>query len=337
MKKFAITLALVPLLVGVLEADDDYTNFIRQVQFPSGFQRDVWVTSDGQRFSELPIDPGGARFELWTLKADGSAEYLLDNKYVGAYVPIASVAISTGDPYTVIRRTRADQPIDVEITVSGLLSDPSMPEASRKVRFMRHVQSYGTGDGSNIDRDQAALHTQNFLESNGTYTLNYTLSEIPGGDRSKLRGEERFSVFSLDDYQAPAQQLASKFVQVWPVADGSISGLESGDQLRFSEPKITLTMKDLYPDSRTYAQIYAGPPVLGTDGTVIPGSALIIYDVTPHDRTLVVEDWAKIIDESGEYTIELLTATPFGIDRLDYVTFNINRDIEVNGSVTTVE
>jgi hypothetical protein len=116
-----------------------------------------------------------------------------------------------------------------------------------------------------------------------------------------------------------------------------ISGIADGESLRFNTPALTLTMNDLYPDSQTYAQIYKGSPALGTVGTVISGSALNYYDAVPHDRILVIENWADSVEESGDYTIELLTETPFGTDRLDYVTFSINRDIEVNGTVTTVE
>ncbi len=340
MKPFAIILATGALLAGSASGNDAsqyYTNFIRQVQFPSGFERDVSVDSSGQQFSELPIDPGGARFELWTVKSDASQSWLLDSKYVGAFVPVATVAFTTADPYSVVPRTRADQPIQVTVTVDGLYADPSAPEAARKARFLRHVQSYGAGDGANIDRTQATLHTQSIFDSNGTYNLTYTLTDIPGGNRAKVRGEERFSIFTLDDYQAPSSQVASKHIQVWPVADGSLSGIDDGADLRFSTPSLTLTLHDLYPDSRTYAQIYPGQPALGTDGTVIPGTGYIVYDVKPHDKTMVIDDWDNVIEESGEYTIELLTATPFGIDRLDYVTFHINRDIQVNGSVTTVE
>jgi hypothetical protein len=33
----------------------------------------------------------------------------------------------------------------------------------------------------------------------------------------------------------------------------------------------------------------------------------------------------------------LLTTTPFGTDRLGWVTFNVDRTISVNGTVTTIE
>ncbi|MEP4078707.1 hypothetical protein [Haloferula sp.] len=325
------------------QAADFYTNFVRQVQLEPGVPQVTWdvsVLPEGEQLSPLAINPGGARFELWTVKSDPLTVYLLDSKYVGAYVPIANAVIRTEDPYTYtgIPRTRADRHFVVDIQVEGLLSAATDPDASKSVNLLRHVQSYGDGgNGVNIDRSQASLLSQSSLVNNAIHRMTIGVTSIPGADRSKVRGEEKFSVFSIDDYQAPASQLASMSVQIWPVADGGITGIEDNESLRFQSPSITLTMNDLYPDSRTYAQIYDGPPVLGTVGTVIPGSALIFYDAVPHDRTLVIDDWGEIVEDSGQYTIELLTATPFGTDRLDYVTFTINRDIEVNGTVTTVE
>lgn len=325
--------------------DGTFTNFIRQTQLPSVVEWDasVSVASNGSRQSPLPIDPGGARFELWTVREDPLTSYLLDSKYVGAYVPIAELTISTGDPYAAIARTRADQPFTVEIEISGLSNDPSERDAARMVQLLRHVQSYGAnGDGVNLDRTQATLESQAMLTANGSRTLNYTLTAVPGTNLAKRRGEERFSVFSLEDsvgttYYVPASQLSAQFVQIWPVADGSISGIEEGDVMRFNTPTITITLNDLYPESGTYAHVYQGPPALGTEGRLIDGSAIVLSDTVPQDRVMVLSEWDKAIDASGEWTMELLTETPFGIDRLDYVTFTINRDISVNGAVTTVE
>ncbi|MEM7014978.1 MAG: hypothetical protein AAF585_26255, partial [Verrucomicrobiota bacterium] len=86
----------------------DFTNFIRQVQMPTGVEWDATVENSGERLSLLPINPGGARFELWTVKSSPLTSYLLDTKYVGAYVPIAQVEIISEDPYELVPRTRAD-------------------------------------------------------------------------------------------------------------------------------------------------------------------------------------------------------------------------------------
>jgi hypothetical protein len=329
------------VLAGALRAQSsaslNWTNFIWQVQTVSGAKWQVPVAQAGQQLSPLPIDPGGARFELWTIKNSDLSDYLLDQKYVGTYVPQAHVTIFSEDPYVTRVRTRADRPFSVRIALDGLLSDPSAPPAARMVKLTHHVQSYGTGDGLGVNPDDATLLTESYLSVNGTVNLNYTVNAVPGADRSKVRGEERFTINSLPDYQAPESQIAAGEIQIWPVADGSIAGVEQGDDLRFSTPTVTLEAHDLYPDSRTYAQLYPGNAVLGTVGNVIEGSVIIIKGAVPVDRTLTLKDWDRVIDESGVWTMEFLTQTPFGIDRLDYVTFNINRNIKVIGGVNTME
>ncbi|MGD7651969.1 MAG: hypothetical protein ACQCXQ_02055 [Verrucomicrobiales bacterium] len=323
------------------QAGDDYTNFLRQVQLPTNVIWDVSVAEEGESQSGLAIDPGGARFELWTVKADPLTVYLLDSKYVGTYVPMASVSITTEDENTfnAIPRTRADRPFIVNVSVEGMVEPgEDVQEAATMVKLLRHVQSYGTdGSGVGIDRDQATLLDQRYLTENATYQLSYEVTAIPGSDRTKVRGEERFSVYSLEDYQANESQLASMFVQIWPVADGEIAGIESGEEFTFKVPEITLTLNDLYPDSQTYAQVYKGQEALGTEGKVIAGSFLSVYDSVPNDRVLVIDDWDSAITEDGVWTMELLTSTPFGIDRLDFVTFEVDRTIEMKGSFTTIE
>jgi len=317
-----------------------FTNFVRQVQLPTGVLWDVSVAPAGEALSPLAIDPGGARFELWTVQSDPLTVYLLDTRYVGTYVPMANVIIRTEDPYTytAIPRTRADRPFQVDIEVSGLRSEAEAPVASKSVKLLRHVQSYGVdGTGTDIDRTQAILYDQKSLVNNAIHRLSYTITSVPSSDLSKVRGEERFSVFSLADYQAPESQLASMFVQIWPVADGTISGISDNEQIRFKAPQLTISLNDLYPDSRTYAQVYKGNVQSGVEGTVVPGSALIIYDAVPHSRELSLDNWDAVIDSDGRWTIELLTVTPFGIDRLDHVSFDVDRTIEMNGTFTTIE
>lgn len=325
---------------GAQNTAEGYTNFIRQVQLPyepDRVTRDVYVDSSGEQLSPLEINPGGARFELHTVKAEPLTSYLLDTKYVGTYIPIGSVTIRSEDPYTQIPRTRADRPFYVDITIDGLRSGADDPEPSKKVKLLRHVQSYGTGDGTNIDRSQATLHTQSFLTANGDSTLTYAVSSIPSADLTKIRGEERFSVFSIADYQAPSSQLASMFVQVWPVADGTIAGITSGETINFSAPTITLSINDIYPDAQVYAQVYPGNHSPGTTGSILPGSAVIIKETVPQNRITTVSQWDHVITGDGTWTMELLTSTPFGIDLLDYVTFKVDRTITVNGTVTTIE
>ena len=355
MKKFILqTAAILSATLAVASATETtYTNFIRQIQLPTGVQYDASVAASGEQLSPLEINPGGARFELWTVKSSPLTNYLLDTRYVGAYVPIAQVVIDCEDTYgkdltntgpvpcnipAMIRRTRADRPFSVYITTSGLLSGATDPAASKSVKLLRHVQSYGlAGTGVILDRTQATFLSQASINANGVQTLTYTLNSIPGSDRTKVSGEERFSVFSLADYQAPESQLASQFIQVWPVADGAISGITQNQSIRFSMPQVTLTLNDLYPDSRTYAQVYRGEPQLDTTGTIVPGSHQIINDSVPQSRVLTLMNYDDTFDSDGRWTMEILTVTPFGVDRLAHVSFTLDRTIQLNGSFNTIE
>ena len=181
-KFFFIALAAATF-APALKSADDYTFFIRQLQMPDEAEWDMSVEQKGQAQSALAINPNGARFELVDRKS-GSAltSYLLDTTYVNSYIPVAQIDIITEDPYDTIRRTRADRPFSVEITVSGMSSDPDAEEAAKSVKLLHHVQSYGAGGtGKNLDRGQATLLSQGSLTSNGTHTLAYDVNAVPGG------------------------------------------------------------------------------------------------------------------------------------------------------------
>jgi hypothetical protein len=332
-----IATALMSLL-ATAQNGTTYVNFIRQVQFPSGVQWDATIAASGEQLSNLAIDPGGARFELWTVQSAPLVSYILDSRYVGTYIPMAEVTLRSEDGSSTIPRTRADRPFYVDVTVDGLHDGESEPEASKKVRFLRHVQSYGAnGTGIGIDRTQATLVSQSFINKNGSTTLTYLINAVPSANRAKVRGEERFSIFSIEDYQAPASQLASRFIQIWPVADGTITGIVNDQFIRYSLPQLTLTLNDLYPNSTTYAQVYKGNPSLGTNGTIVPGSALVIQESVPQNRVLTLKNYESIFDSDGRWTMEIVTKTPFGTDRLAYVSFDIDRTMKLNTNMSTIE
>ncbi len=327
-----------------------YLNYIRQFQMPANVTWDASdsVPANGTKLSALEINPGGARFELWTIKSSsltGMTSYQLESCYVGTYIPVASVEIRSEDGSSAIPRTRADRPFYVDVTLSGLLTGADKPEPSKSAKFFHHIQSYGTnGTGIGIDRTQATVQSQSSLAENGLQTLTYPINAIPGADRSKIRGEERFSVFSIADYQAPESQLASQFIQIWPVADGAISGIANNQVVKFTLPQITLALNDLYPNSTTYAQAYKGNPRLGVAGKIIPGSAVVISDSIPQNRLLSLTTYDGVFTSDGRWTIELVTVTPFGTERMitpsgvpAVVSFDLDRTIDMNTTVTTIE
>lgn len=345
MKTLILRLIATSLCGGAIASAQSsaYTNFIRQVQYPGASEYDVSVLPSGTDLSQLAINPGGARFELWTVHSTTLERYLLSSTYVSSYIPVASTVIRTEDNTAAIPRTRADRPFWVDVTVSGLLaSGDGVPEAAKKVKFLRHVQSYGVGGtGVGIDRTQATLLSQTEITQNGTQNLSFMINSVPGADRAKVRGEERFSVFSLEDsrdtYNVPESQIASQYVQIWPVADGSITGISHGQFVRYLLPQVTLTVNDLYPNSTTYAQVYKGNAQLGVAGKIVPGSAVTIKDSIPQNKVMVLDGYGDVFDSDGRWTMELVTVTPFGTDRLAYVSFDLDRTMKLNGTFVTIK
>ena len=341
MKKIPLTIAAATALTSVpalAQGGANFTNFIRQVQYPTEVVWDMTVAQTGETLSALPIDPGGARFELWTVDATGPTSYLLSSNYVGTYIPVVGLTVTTEDETSAVARTRCDRPYSMSYFVRGLRSGADDPVASKSVDFFWHKQSYGeNGYGENLDRTQAILHASASVTSDQEATSNFTLTVVPSANLAKVRGEERFTIYSLDDYQAPASELAGGTIQFWPVADGAVTGINPGDLVRYHLPQLTLTLNDLYPFSTTYAQAYPGAAALGTVGKILPGSALVIDEPIPQNRVLVVDDYGDALGADGVYTIEILTQTPFGIDRLAYVTFNLDRTMKVRAGVSTNE
>jgi len=339
MKKTLLpSLALLAGFAASFVQAGDYTFFVRQLQMPDEAAWDVSVNQEGSQQSPLAINPNGARFELWAVRSNPLTSYLLDTTYVNSYVPVAQVAIVSEDPYSVIPRTRADRPFEVRITVSGMSSDPAAPPAAQSVKMLRHVQAYnGNENGATVNRSQATLLSQGSLNSNGEHVLSYSVSAIPGADRTQVKGEERFSVFSLADYQAPESQLASKFIQIWPMATHSITGITAGHVIKAAAPTLNVSLTNLYPDSYTYVQVYEGNPQLGILGRKIPGAAIVVDSSTPKNETIRVQNWDESIPTDGTWTMEVITVTPFGTDRLGFFSFSVDRAIKVNGNVTSVD
>ncbi|MFT3992584.1 MAG: hypothetical protein QM680_14405 [Luteolibacter sp.] len=322
---------------------DTYTNFIRQVQYPSNVVWDMDVEASGAKQSALVVEDGGAQFQLHAVNSATLAAYVLDAKYVGAYVPIAQISIRSEDPYATIPRTRAGRPFYVDITITGLLSGEAYPAASKEVTFLHHVQSYGEGGtGVNLDRTQATLVSQESITTNlDADTRTYRYSVVPAADVAKIRGEERFSVFTIQDtretYSIEPSQLASQYIQIWPVPEGTISGIAMNGKYKDLIPTVTFGVKDVYPGSQIYAQAYQGGVNDNPSDPVQVAAANAAVYATPTDASFSSTNLSGKLPVDGQWTVELISSSPFGLERLDYVTFDIDRTISVRGSMTTAE
>jgi len=372
---------LLPLLASawaMAQSDPTYTNFIRQVQLPDGLEMDVSnLAPSGEQNSPMAIKPDGARFELWTTRSTPLNSFLLQSTYVGTFVPIANVVIDTEDPWgkepnregftnvtydnptfaaerkvpvnapAAVRRTRADRPFKVYVTTDGLRSGATDPDVSKRLDFFRRLQSYGVGGtGDGIDRSQSILASpaQPQITTNGVQNpLVISLSSIAGADRRKLRGEETFSVWSINDTQIPSQpippnKLSSQYVQIWPMSDGSLSGISMNQVIRFAMPTVTFQYTDTYPGSQTFAQVYKGDVRDNVQGAIVPGSHKNNTSTVPENNLETTgSEFDRMFTSDGRWTVEILTVSPWDTIRLDYVSFDVNRTIETNGSFTTIE
>lgn len=344
---------LVSILVGIASNAaaqvPKYVNFIRQIQRPSGvvIQMDkgsngLKLAASGTEISLEGIDGDGSLFELHTVKADLSASYLLASKFVGAYLPSGRITLSTLDPSTSELRTRVDQPIKGTVQVSGLSKDPAAPLRTREVNFTRHVQSYGTGNGENIDPSQASLVSQQTISNTLEKAFEYAVTSIPANPVAKARGEERFSLYTKSyinetGQTIPPSLITSATIKVWPMAGATITGISAKDKLRFQVPTLRFSYVDLYPGSVTYAQVYRGEQILGTTGTVIPGSMKVNTFEHPLTESIQpISNYQPIFDADGTWTLEVVTSTPFGLERLAWVTFEVDRTMKVNSTLTSV-
>ncbi len=344
MKTARILLLLLP---GTAFADpaDHYENFIRQIQVDSGLEWDVTVGPEGQCLSEEGVGPDGSNFELWSVHIDTANDYLLDEQYVSSFLPNAQIAITSADPYSLIPRTRVDQPFTVSILVSGLddgtsgIPPDEIPEAAKKVGFLREGMVYPagshTGEGSGIT---PSVISEGFIETNGQTVLDYPITALSGPDLTELEGEEIFTVSSLASFGSDASVLDSKRIQIWPIASGSLSGLDPNT--RYLElPPIGVTLHNLYPSSATYVRAYHGAPdPAPTESFMLLGSYVLVNDSVPQERSLTIDEIDEYFIKEGPYTLEIIHETPFGVDLLQqFYPLQVDRTIEMKASLFSDE
>ncbi|MCW1921650.1 hypothetical protein OKA05_03740 [Luteolibacter arcticus] len=276
----------------------------------------------------------------------GSGEYqplpqLIDEVTIGAHLPAATLALRSEDTYSP-PRTRADRPFAMDFSIRKL-AEPGDPLGGiSKVTLERDFKFYhpdlhvpypnGAGQGS---YDEMFEFTKN-----GDFSDPEIYQALPAERPTKACGEETFTAKVALGGNGRVAAVASSTIQIWPVCDGAVEGIESGKRYTGVPPHARVLCNDLYPDSVTYAQIYKGQQALGTVGRVIGSSVVSFNTYAPQDAVVPLTVSENDIKEDGTYTIEVLTVTPFDErrpERVTYVTFEIDRTIKVNGSLTTTE
>lgn len=333
------TCVFILALAGSILADERYTNEIR-VAHEDGTQYTLIVDPEGTQTDTRGV-LGSVRYTLYTIKNEDNTPYFLDEKTVSSYHPQATMKITSADPYEAIPRTRVDQPFTVEYEVSGIITDdPNVQDAAKSVVFDHRHTVYAAGESEPASDAVYEVHDHDPVTENGVHRLNNLLTQIQSANLPDARGEEIFAIYSNPDWGiAPdASLLATKRIQIWPIAKGSVTGIDT--TVEYSDlPDVTITLVDLYPSSTTYLRLYKGAPAASPANVLkINTSYVIINDVKPINREYILTELDSKIPDDGTFTVELIHETPFGADLLAQVyPFNIKRGIKLNGSVNSSE
>lgn len=296
----------------------DYWFEIEQIKDSDGSSTSNGVTLSGMRLSE-PIDRGVSAFKLWGYRLSTGENWLLDSKVATGHLPTATLTLHSEDtvPYPYLR-TRADRPFSIEITTSGIETGEQWPVSSKGVKFTSHVRANYPPSGGET------LVGESTISTNGTQTST-VLHSIPAADSSKATGEQRISIYTQEDPESGVvpEILASQTIQIWPVAEATITGISEGQTIGPQVPNLTLNLKNAYPTSTTWAQVYLGSPRGGATGTFVPGSAWVVSMSEPSNLIMQVSNYGSVFDTDGPWTLEILTQTPFGVDRVTAVSFHV--------------
>lgn len=326
--------------------------------------------------ADIPF-PIGEKGDVFDLYVQGTAWdtkiYLADTKVVNAYSPGGSFFLTSEDPWVVgdtttgnyIKRTRADRPYRINLSVSGLSADPAAPQSASSVRLDRVGVNYDPATYSVLGATPYTQGTYS-LAWNGVYTGSMNNLLTPIGS-TKACGEERWQLNRWADINAvdgtetvPETIINNVTVQVWPVADVTLDGIVDGQVILDSIPSLSVQLEDVYPDSYTYCQIYKGTAALGTVGTKVAGSEIYygeyytnkyneehgITDAPPYDEATTQPqnpdrffiDLNANCATDGTYTLEVISETPFygrTPERLKYITFVVDRKTFVRGTISS--
>ncbi|NNC89857.1 MAG: hypothetical protein HKN82_15475 [Akkermansiaceae bacterium] len=343
MKSTLTTLILATSMA--MAAPSDYVNFVRQIQ--KDFEWDITVAPSGSMLSAEGIDEDGSQFLLFSVHSTLGIEYLLDDVFVSTYTPEAKLAVVTEDPYDAIPRTRVDRPFSISVNIKGMThaapaaGDVVLPAAAQKVLLSHKAYNYPEGVHSLEGRDNPAeidVGTA-LLRGNGTTVINYATNHLTAPDLTKAEGEEVWTISALNDWGWEGEVLESKKVQIWPIADASITGIDPNK--RYSNlPPINVKYNDLYPASETWVHIYPGPPVANaTNFTDIPDGYWKAVDSVPESPPAkVLTGIDHLFPEEGAYTMEVVHQTPFGLDVLtQFYPIRVDRTVEFKGGLYTAE
>jgi hypothetical protein len=355
--KTLLTFLMLAPAVGAL-ADPTAQSWVRQTDLTNGMVYDIPLTATGGTFqAPLPVSEIGSSFELF---ARGTAWdtniYHLDTKLIRAYAPTVTAQLISEDPYVrgdsassnYVRRTRADRPFGLNITVEHLVASSSS-QAESQVYFAVKKRNYDLVSFSGVGQTESLINETNL--GNGTVNTSGIYHQLVASPLTKGCGEQTYTFIRYAADGVPDTTLVQPKMEIWPVATATISNIAASEIFTDRIPALHLQLKYLYPDSYTFAQVYPGPSVLGTSGTMIKGTerrygsfynsgGAAAATTVPQNVDITIDDLSNYAPTDGIYTLEVITTTPFfsrAPERLLTVTFEVDRVISSRGQLSTAE
>ena len=266
---------------------------------------------------------------------------LVDETTVGTHLPQGTIVLRSEDPYFP-PRTRADRPYSMTFAVRSL-ADPADPRGGvTKTVMERDFKVYhpdlhvpfpnGSGQGTYSDAYE--------FSKNGDFTDSTIYGALPFERPTKMVGEESFIARVPLDDDGREVNIASATIQIWPMCEATVEGIEQDKRYLGVPPEARVVFKDLYPDSVAYAQIYKGAPTLGRTGKIIGSTVISFNTYAPQNAVVPLNIDDDAITGDGTYTVEVVTVTPFNgrqPERVTYVSFELDRTIEVRGTLADSE
>lgn len=358
----------VKVMVRQMQVDAD-GNTIDASGNPTGLSIDKYFNEidllEGEQVKEgsftalIEIGEYGSMFYLYVESLESGELEELASKFVSAYespIATAEIVISSQDDYVPVR-TRADETFSLKITTlnetwKSDVADGSAPEISWNPYTVKVTPSYNVTDDS--DAVTATFEqTSTYLNSESTASNVYQDSRITVIP-SPSRGKEIFTIEGVsqkdssgNDMYKPIDEVS---IEIWPVAQGKFEGVQNGDTFTKSMPNITAKVWHLYPESKTYLEVfklngdtyefYVRPPVadkLDYDVTMAASS----HGTESQPNEIVLTNWDSQIQNNGTYALKVFTVTPFHNGEPELVTevtgIVVDRQITLKGGIITSE
>ncbi|NJM37305.1 MAG: hypothetical protein HC845_05220 [Akkermansiaceae bacterium] len=264
----------------------------------------------------------------------------IDTKIIGSYIPTANVALTTRDygsytsndpidsttnadatviPANVIERSREDWPLQVSYDVnyvkrtSAVLADlPSISVDLTKHRAFYNDQYIINLTGSEPYEFPRRITTPTLADNYPSSSLIFSPPDNQYG------GIEKFSVYAVADSanSLTANVVSSKSVQVWPKISGSISFPPETPQpfiFNLTAPSLTINVKNVYPGSTVFVQLYQGPRQAAVDLRGVGLGSLGSFSnggnwrIAPYSAVIDGRDWYSRVTSPGKWTIEMIS------------------------------